>query len=134
MEKISSRVAILGIISWMLLPGLAFAACPVNITGSAYENPIAGALNVCSIPDLLLALVDLVFLIGVPIIVIFIIYSGFLFVSARDNESQLEKARTVFFWTVVGALVLLGAKGIALAIQNTILSLGPSTAATTPPI
>lgn len=94
-----------------------------------YSNPIIYSGNygtVDTVPKFLLALVDLVFLIAIPIIVICIIYSGFLFVTAGDNESQLKKARTVFTWTVIGAGVLLGAKAIELAIQTTICALDPS--------
>lgn len=89
---------------------------------STYNNPVVYG-GISTIPELLLALVDLVFLVGVPIIVLFIIYSGFLFVTGGDNEAQTKKARFVFTWTMVGALVLLGAKAIALAIKNTVLSL-----------
>lgn len=89
---------------------------------TSYVNPITYG-GITSIPDLLLALVDLVFLIGVPIIVMFIIYGGFLFVTAGDNEAQIAKARTTFKWTLLGALVLLGAKVIAAAIQATISAL-----------
>lgn len=97
-----------------------------------YENPTAGpgGINVASIPCFLVALVNLTVLVGTPIIVVFIIYSGFLFVSAGDNESAVGKAKTTFMWTVIGALVLLGAKAIALAIQGTVLSLGATGAAT----
>jgi hypothetical protein len=89
---------------------------------STYKNPITYG-GITDIPGLFLALVDLVFLIGVPVIVLFIIYAGFLFVSAGDNESEIKKAKTTFTWTVVGALVLLGAKALALAIQGTLTSL-----------
>lgn len=106
------------------LPLTTLAACATpTVQGSVYENPIRVALNICSIPDLLLALVDLVFLIGVPIVVVFIIYGGFLFVKSGDNESELAKAKNVFMWTLIGALILLGAKALELAIQGTILSL-----------
>lgn len=88
----------------------------------SYVNPITYG-GITSVSDLLLALVDLIFLIGVPIIVIFIIYSGFLFVTAGDNDAQITKARTTFKWTMLGALVLLGAKAIAAAVQATITSL-----------
>ncbi len=99
-----------------VLPSLALAA------PATYNNPITYG-GIQTIPELLLALVDLVFLIGIPIIVVFIIYSGFLFVTGGDNEQQVKKARFVFMWTMIGALVLLGAKAIALAIKNTVLSL-----------
>jgi len=109
------------IIISLIVPFWALAAGCVSGT---YCNPITYA-GITTIPQFLLALVDLVFLIGVPIIVIFIIYSGFLFVTAGDNESQIAKAKFVFTWTLVGALILLGAKAIAAAIQATVLTLGP---------
>jgi hypothetical protein len=89
----------------------------------SYPNPIKSSLGISTIPQFLLALVDVVFLIGVPIIVLFVIYSGFLFVTAGDNESKISKAKFVLLWCLIGATVLLGAKAIAMAIQNTILPL-----------
>ena len=99
----------------LLLPTAAYAA-------STYVNPIIYG-GITTIPQLMLAIVDLVFLIAVPIIVIFIIYSGFLFVTAGDNEAQVKKARFVFMWTMIGGLILLGAKVIAKAIETTVLAL-----------
>ena len=102
---------------------------PAPAPGDMYSNPItyAGSFGVVdTVPKFLLALVDLVFLIAVPIIVICIIYSGFLFVTAGGNESQIKKARTVVTWVIIGAGVLLGAKAISLAIQNTICALDPT--------
>lgn len=93
-----------------------------------YDNPIkllgSGGGPIKTIPEFLLAIVDLVFLFGMPIIVMFIIYAGFLFVTAGDNESQISKAKTTITWTLIGAAVLIGAKVIAMAIQTTVLTLG----------
>lgn len=109
-------------------------AAPLPATADMYSNPIAYVDSygtaVDSVPRFLLALVDLIFLIAVPVIVICIIYSGFLFVTAGDNEAQIGKARTVFTWTVIGAGVLLGAKAIELAVQNTICALKDPTGPT----
>lgn len=98
------------------------ATTAIAYAQSKYSNPITYG-GITTVEDFLLALVDLIFLIAVPFIVICIIYAGFLFVSAGDNESQIAKARKVFMWTVIGAGVLLGAKAISLAIQNTINAL-----------
>jgi hypothetical protein len=95
---------------------------PLPAASDMYTNPVTYG-GVDTVPKFLLALVDLVFLIAVPIIVICIIYAGFLFVTAGDNQTQIGKAKTVFTWTVIGAGVLLGAKAIELAIQSTICSL-----------
>ena len=99
---------------------------PPPAAADMYSNPItyAGSYGtVDTVPKFLLAAVDLIFLIAVPIIVICIIYAGFIFVTAGGNETKIGKARTVITWTIIGAGVLLGAKAIELAIQNTICAL-----------
>ncbi len=58
--------------------------------------------------------------IGTIIAVLAIIYSGFLFVTAQGNTEQLTRARSAFFWAVIGGLILLGAWAIAVGIENTI--------------
>lgn len=136
MNKRTTFISILlTTLSLLFMVNFAHAAPPPPPPATApaaadmYTNPIvySGSFGtVDTIPKFLLAMVDLVFLIAIPIIVICIIYSGFLFVTAGDNESQLGKARTVFTWTVIGAGVLLGAKAISLAIQNTICALDSS--------
>lgn len=56
--------------------------------------------------------------IGGVIAVVFIIYSGFLFVTARGDEKQLASAKNTLWWTVIGTAVLLGAYAIASAVVN----------------
>lgn len=97
---------------------------PVPAPASMYTNPVADQLSIDSIPCFLLALIDLIFIIATPIIVIFIIYAGFLFVTAQGNETKIVKARTVITWTLIGAGVLLASKGISLGIQDTLNSVG----------
>lgn len=112
-----------------LIPALYYATALVAHAQSGYyTNPIvlqgADGGPIKTIPEFLLALVDIVFLFGMPIVVLFIIYGGFLFVTAGDNETQITKARKTILWTLIGAAVLIGAKVIAAAIQATVLSLG----------
>jgi len=49
-----------------------------------------------------------------------LVYVGYLFVTARGNDTKLTTAKSALLWTVVGALILLGAEAIALAIQATV--------------
>ncbi len=58
--------------------------------------------------------------IGGVIVVIMIIYSGFLFVTARGSEDKLKTAKASFFTACVGAAILLGAVAIGKAIEATI--------------
>lgn len=50
----------------------------------------------------------------------FIIYSGFLFVSARGNTGQVEKAKKIFFDTIIGSIIILGAFVIIEVIDTTV--------------
>lgn len=80
------------------------------------QNPIK-AHNVGELVNFLLSIVLQV---GVPIAVIFLIYSGFLFIKARGNPEGISEARRAFMWTVIGTAVLLGASALAGVIQGTI--------------
>jgi len=66
------------------------------------------------------SILDIVLTIGIPIVALAIIYSGFLFVSARGNPEKLEEAKRALLYTLVGAAILLGAWVIAQAIGGTI--------------
>ena len=61
--------------------------------------------------------------IGVPIAVCAIIWAGFLFVTARGSEDQIKKAKTTFFWAIIGTAVLLGSWALATAISEFIQGL-----------
>ena len=84
------------------------------------ENPL-GANN----PNLIALIGNLLKIaaqIGGIVCVFFIIYSGFLFIKAQGEPAELTKAKSVFFWSIVGAGVLLGASVIASLIQGTVNS------------
>ena len=85
------------------------------------ENPIKGA---GSLEDLLKLFIDAIIRLGSVVVVFMIIYSGFLFVKAQGNESELTKAKNTFLWTVIGAVILLGARAISAMIQGTAAQFG----------
>ena len=84
------------------------------------ENPLN---NIDSLEGLLAAILDAVVDIGVIIVTLALIYVGFKFVVAQGNEERIKEARGALMWTVIGALILLGAKGISIVIQQTVSGL-----------
>ena len=82
------------------------------------DNPTSFA----NFADFVEAILDVIVQIGVPIAAIFIIYSGFLFVTARGNETKLEEAKKALLWTVVGTAVLLGSWVLAIAVSDIVAS------------
>ncbi len=83
-------------------------------------NPIP---NVTSLNDLLKDILQGVIKIGIPIITLALIYSGFLFVTAQGNSEKLKSAKKALLYTVIGAAVLLGSWAIAQLIHSTVSSL-----------
>lgn len=81
------------------------------------KNPLSGT---DSIQGFLLNVLDAVVYIMIPVIVVMMIYAGFLFVTARGNSEKLGQAKNALLYTVIGAAIVLGAKGFALAIESTI--------------
>ena len=79
-----------------------------------FENPtIAG-----SIPDFLYAVLRIFVIIAVPIVIFFIIYAGFMYVTARGNAEQLKTAHTALLYAIVGGLIVVGATVIVGIVTN----------------
>jgi hypothetical protein len=50
----------------------------------------------------------------------FLIWSGFMFVSAQGNPEKIETAKSRLLYTIIGAILLLGAWTISQAIKGTV--------------
>jgi len=85
-----------------------------NVDG--INNPIASTSLQEFLGKLLEAIVTLLY----PILVLALVYSGFLFVTAKGNPEQLQKARTVLQWVVVGAVIIFARWLIADIIGTTV--------------
>ncbi len=80
-------------------------------------NPVSSASN---ITELVTKLLQVVAQFGAIVCIFFIIYSGFLYVTANGDETKIKTAHKTFLWSVVGTAVLLGAWVIAELIKNTV--------------
>ncbi len=83
-------------------------------------NPLNG---VSTLPEFLKAILAGVVEIGTIILIMMLVYVGFLFVAARGNAEKLQSAKSALVWTVIGGLILLGATSIQLVIEGTVKSL-----------
>jgi hypothetical protein len=82
------------------------------------ENPLGNI----TLETLLEKIMDIVTIFGSIVVVFFIIYSGFKFVTARGNEGEITKAKEMFYATIIGAAILLGANVIAKVVVGTVES------------
>ncbi|HEC94062.1 MAG TPA: hypothetical protein ENI56_01665 [Candidatus Kaiserbacteria bacterium] len=103
-------------------------APPSAVQGAAQEASLcpSGQSGLCnplkakSITELLNDILTYLVKIGTVFVILMIVYVGFKFTAARGNAGELEKVRIMFLWTVVGALVILGAHVISDMITSTI--------------
>jgi hypothetical protein len=117
--KIKSKIISLpAFIMLLTLPSLALGADYPGTQPVALENP----LKVNSITDLLLALLNIVVVIAIPIIISFIIYSGFLYVTAQGNLTKIQEARNALTYSIIGGVLIIGAVAISEIIRNLVNS------------
>jgi hypothetical protein len=83
------------------------------------SNPLGSA----GLLDLFDKVLDGLILLATPIVILMVIYAGYLFVTAQGNVTKLETAKRAIVYALIGALILLGAEAISALIQGSIESL-----------
>jgi hypothetical protein len=83
---------------------------------------IVNPIGVNDLNGLIKSILEGAIKIGIPIIALAIIYSGFLFVSAQGNAEKLKTAKRALIYSLVGAAILLGSWAIAQLISETVIS------------
>ena len=72
-------------------------------------DKICNPLKVKTVPEALHLFIEVLLFVSTPIIVLFVVYTGFLFVMSRGEPNQLQKARSALLWAIIGGGVILGA-------------------------
>lgn len=80
------------------------------------ENPLAFP----SITALMQAILNIVIVISTPIVVVFIIYAGFLYVTAQGNPEKLQVANRSLIYGIIGGVIIMGSVAILQIVQNTV--------------
>lgn len=107
------------IMSWLINKFFEIASADATVN-YGIGNPV----RFDTIPQLINAILEIVYKIGLPVVVLYFLYAGWLYVSARGNPAKIKTAHEAFLYTVVGAALILGAFVISRLIIGTINSLG----------
>lgn len=97
-----------------------------NTTGGGGQNTSAtlqNPLGNVSLQEFLFKIIDILLVFAIPLIVFFIILAGFTYVTAGGNESKVHKATHMLTWSVIGGVIIVGARAIMIIIENTVNSL-----------
>ncbi len=106
----------LAIFLFLFSPVFIFAV-DANLS-TTIKNPLKSE----NVNQILLDVMNLVAKIGGVLVVLFIIYSGYKFVTAGESDQNRDKAKNIFYATVIGGAILLGADIIANIIIGTVKS------------
>jgi uncharacterized BrkB/YihY/UPF0761 family membrane protein len=102
--------------------GFAIVVSPlVALADTTLKNPLNSQFS--SVPQFIAGALKVLVVVALPIITLFIVISGFMFVFARGNEKALSDAKRNFMYVIIGALLILGAWMIATLIGGTVTQL-----------
>jgi len=100
-------------VTYSFLPQHLFA----NKQNVYLQNPLS---NIDKLETLLGKIIEIILTIGVPVLVLAFVWTGFKYVAARGNSAELEKAHLALKYTLIGAVFILGSLTIATAISGTL--------------
>lgn len=81
------------------------------------ENPLKG---VDSLGDFFYLVINFVYSLSYAVIALFLIISGFKFVMAQGKPEALDNAKMTFKYTIIGAVLLIGANVITEVVRTVI--------------
>jgi len=88
----------------------------VLLAQTTFGNPIIFG----SVQGLVTAFVRALIVMLIPVVVFFIIYAGFLYVTGRGNPQSITKASQALLYAVIGGVVILGSFAILSIVENTV--------------
>ena len=71
-----------------------------------------------SLEGLIVGVLNVLLVIAVPIIVFFIIFAGFSYVTARGNPEKISQASRSLTYAIIGGVLILGAVAISEILKN----------------
>ncbi len=106
------------------LPAMPCTAAPASGASDFHLNVrINNPLKVDTIEGAIKLFMDAILRIAIPFIIIFFIWSGLSFILARGNPEKIKTAKKMFWYTIIGTLLILGAWTITNAIIGTVNSI-----------
>jgi len=79
-----------------------------------FENP----LNADNIWDLINNLIDLIYTISIPLLVIVVLWAGFTMITAGGKAENFKKGQNILLYAAIGFAIILLSKGVSLIISN----------------
>lgn len=81
-------------------------------------DPLSSSIS--TVPDFFRAIIEILLVFAIPFVVFFIVWAGFLYVTARGNPQKIAQAHSALLYAIIGGLLILGANLLLDIITNTV--------------
>ena len=107
-----------------LLVGVLTVGAPLSkVISAPFNYPIGDPTGIGSeggIEALIIRILEALIIIAIPIIVLMIIYGGFMYVTARGNADQIRKATAALTYAIIGGVMVIAATAITYGQRNSV--------------
>lgn len=114
---LNSKTLFYSYLFWSLSFSTVMAQNPPG-AGAGAAVKLVNPLKINSAEELLTTILEIVIILATPFIVFFIIYAGFLYVTARGNAEQITQANRALTYAIIGGVIIIGSVAIATIIKN----------------
>lgn len=101
-----------------VIPTIGGAGSQTGESNHLIKNPFGDKTT--SLSQVLLNVVSIVRILLIMAAVLYLLYAGFMFVTARGEPGKIKKARNALLWGCVGIALILAAQVIVTSLQNTV--------------
>ena len=88
----------------------------MQASSETFNNPITFG----TIPDLLFAILNVFIVVALPIVIFFLIYAGFKYVTAQGNPEKIKEASQSLMYAIIGGVIIIGSMAILAIIKNVV--------------
>lgn len=85
---------------------------------AANSTKITSPSKFTDLSQVVTAVVDVVQVLLIMATVLYLLYAGLMFVTARGDANKISQARDALLWGMVGAALIIGARVLVAAIQS----------------
>ncbi len=91
---------------------------------SKLKNPLGDSSGVGSLTDFIARILNIVVMVGIPILVLAFMWVGFSYVKAQGNPAKISENHKALLAVIIGGALLIGASKLATAIKDTVEQIG----------
>jgi hypothetical protein len=102
---------------FVALLGIIIPAFSVNA-----QVVIRNPLQAQNFQQLIEAIINIIYTIGIYLAIIMILIAGFYYITAQGEPAKIQTAKQIIIYTIIGLLIIISAKGIVTVFREVFLN------------